>query len=232
MPFSLTRLMAGCAALSAMAGFALAPASAHAFEQGEFLAGLYTAPDQLFTVKSPLGPESYLVDGFERSAGAVTFLDDSGELFGVICTPSYDVLAGADNDFETDAAILRNWFHAATFPRFFERQIPGAWIVREEPVLFEGKPAWIAVIYLPHGSSKIKNDPETGQPTREDSWRGLVVFSRGEHTYLIMTETAPEPVGHPYLAKLSGFYRGITFKAIDPAAPEKSQPETQNAGTF
>lgn len=231
MPFPLTRLMAGCAALSAMAGLALAPASAHAFEQGEFLAGLYTAPNQLFTVKSPLGPESYLVDGFERSAGAVTFLDDSGELFGVICTPSYDVLAGANNDFETDAAILRNWFHAATFPNFFERQIPGAWIVREEPGLFEGKPAWIAVIYLPHGSSKIKNDPETGQPTRGDSWRGLVVFSRGEHTYLIMTETRPEPEGHPYLAKLSEFYRGFTFAAPEPALPKITIHGFQNAGT-
>jgi len=231
MPFSLNRLMACFAALPAMLVFALAPVSASAFEQGEFLAGLYTAPGQLFTVKSPLGPQSYLVDGFDRTAGAVTFLDDSGQLFGVICTLSYDVLAGADNDFETDAAILRNWFHAATFPHFFERQIPGAWIVREEPGEFEGKPAWIAVVYLPRGSSMIRNDPETGYPTRKDSWRGLVVFSRGEHTYLIMTETGSMPEGKAYLAKLSEFYRGITFKAIEPAAPEKSNSATQHAGT-
>jgi hypothetical protein len=225
------RWIAKLAGLPVAAVLAFAAPPANAFEQGEFLAGLYTAPGQLFTVKSPLGPESYLVDGFDRSAGAVTFLDDSGQLFGVICTQSYDVLAGADNDFETDAAILRNWFQAATFPHFFERQIPGAWIVREEPGMFEGKPAWIAVVYLPRGSSKIRNDPATGYPTRADSWRGVVAFSRGEHTYLIMTETGPEPEGNSYLATLSEFYRGITFKAIQPPDPEKSNPETQHAGT-
>ena len=137
MPFSLTRLMACSAALTA--ALVLAPAPAAAFEQGDFHAGLYTAPGQLFTVKSPLGPGSYLVDGFERSAGAVTFLHDDGRLYGVICTPSYDVLAGADNDFETDVAILRNWFHTATFPHFFEKQIPGAWIASEGPGKFEGE---------------------------------------------------------------------------------------------
>ena len=101
-----SRWIAKLAGLPVAILLAFAAPSANAFEQGEFHAGLYTAPGQLFTVKSPLGPESYLVDGFDRSAGAVTFLDDSGKLFGVICTQSYDVLAGADNDFETDEDLL------------------------------------------------------------------------------------------------------------------------------
>lgn len=222
--------MANLAALTAVFVLALVPRPAGAFEQGDYHAGLYTAPGQLFTVKSPLGPEAYLVDGFERSAGAVTFLDDSGKLFGVICTPSYDVLAGADNDFETDAAILRNWFHQATFPHFFEKQIPGAWIVSEAPGEFEGEPAWTAVIYLPHGSSQIRNDPETGYPTRQDSWRGVVVFSRGEHTYLIMTDTPPEATGSAFLAELSSFYRGISFADTEPPRPKVRIYGVQNAG--
>jgi hypothetical protein len=229
MAFSLTRLMACSAALTA--ALVLAPAPADAFEQGDFHAGLYTAPGQLFTVKSPLGPESYLVDGFDRSAGAVTFLDNDGELFGVICTPSYDVLAGANNDFETDAAILRNWFHQASVPHFFEKQIPGAWIVSEAPGEFEGKPAWIAVLYLPRGSAKIGKDPATGDPARSDSWRGVVVFSRGEHTYLIMTETPPAPVGNSFLVNLSEFYRGFTFTEAAPASSRVRIYGVENAGT-
>ncbi len=223
--------MAYPAALTAVFVLAFAARSANAFEQGDFHAGLYTAPGQLFTVKSPLGPESYLVDAFERSAGAVTFLDDAGELFGVVCTRSYDVLAGADNEFETDAAILRNWFHAAAFPNFFERRIPGAWIASEGPGEFEGEPAWIAVVYLPGGSALVKNDPETGYPTRLDSWRGLVVFSRGEHTYLIMTETPPAPSRNSFLAQLSEFYRGITFTAPELTSPKVRIYGVRNAGT-
>jgi hypothetical protein len=229
MPFSLTRLMACSAALTA--ALVLAPPLAGAFEQGEYHAGLYTAPGQLFTVKSPLGPGSYLVDGFERSAGAVTFLHDDGSLYGVICTPSYDVLAGADNDFETDVAILRNWFHSATFPHFFEKQIPGAWIAREGPGEFEGRPAWTAVLYLPRGSALIRKDPITGEATRADSWRGVVVFSRGEHTYLIMTETPPEPDGNSFLVALSEFYRGFSFAEAGPASPKIRIYGVQNAGT-
>lgn len=231
MPYSLTRWMAHSTALAAALVLAFAPWTANAFEQGDYHAGLYTAPGQLFTVKSPLGPESYLVDGFDRSAGAVTFLDDAGELFGVICTPSYDVLAGADNDFETDAAILRNWFHQATFPHFFENQIPGSWIVHETPGEFEGKPAWIALLYLPRGSATIRNDPETGDPTRLDSWRGIVVFSRGEHTYLIMTETPPEADGNSFLARLSEFYRGFSFAETEPPRPKVRIYGVENAGT-
>jgi hypothetical protein len=209
---SLQRWWIGITAVAAAA--AALPAAA--LERGRFTAGVYTAPGQLFTVKSPLGPGTLVIDSFDRSAGAVTFLDESGHLFGVVCTPSFDVLAGADNDLETDLAILRNWFRDATFPLFFERQLPGAAIVQEGPGTFEGGPAWIGVLHLPHGSAMVRADPDTGKPTRLDSWRGLVVFTRGEITYLLMTETRPQAEWDSFLPQLARFYAGIEFNGLVP----------------
>jgi hypothetical protein len=191
----------------------LACAAAPALERGEFRDGLYVAPNQLFSVRSPLGANPWVIDSFDRAAGAVTFVDEAGGLYGVICTPNFDVLAGADNDAETDLAILRNWLHDATFPLFFERQLPGASIVVEEPGTFEGRPAWIAALYLPHGGSMFRRDAETGLPIRGDSWRGVVVFSRDGHTYLLMTETSPEASWNDFLPRLSEFYMGMAFSS-------------------
>jgi hypothetical protein len=122
-----------------------------------------------------------------------------------------DVLAGADNDYETDAAILRNWLHDATFPLFFRSQLPGAEILSEEPGHLEGRPAWFAVMRLPNGSARFRTDPASGLPVREDSYRGLVVFTRGDHTYLIMREIAPELALPAVLPQLASFYAGMTF---------------------
>ncbi len=229
MSCSLARLTVWLAALGA--AFVLAAHPADALEKGEFQAGLYTAPGLLFTVKSPFGPRPLVFDSFDRSAGAVTFVDGGGGLYGVICTPNFDVLAGADNDFETDAAILRNWLHDATFPLFFERQLPGAAIRDEGPASFEGKPAWIAVMHLPHGSAKFQSDPQTGLPVRQDSYRGLVVFSRGDHTYLIMTEADPSRPWNSFLPKLSEFYRGITFRRPDAPPVHETFASLDDAGT-
>jgi len=195
----------------------LAAASAGALEQGVFAEGLYTAPGQLFTVRSPLGPDPWVIDSFDRAAGAVTFVNEAGSLYGVICTPSFDVLAGARNDPETDLAILRNWLHDATFPLFFERQLPGASIVTEGPGTFDGRPAWIAVMRLPHGSARLANDPETGLPVRQDSYRGAVVLTREGHTYLLMTEMADGGDDwNSFLPQLSQFYRGMHFYDLAP----------------
>jgi hypothetical protein len=206
------RWIGGIAAL--LAGFAAT--SVGALERGEFFEGLYTAPGALFSVRSPLGPNPWVIDSFDRNAGAVTFVDEAGDLYGIVCTPSFDVLADARNDVETDLAILRNWLHEATFPLFFERQLPGAAIVHEEPATFEGQPAWIGVMHLPRGSSRFRADPETGLPVREDSYRGLVVFSRGGHTFLIMTEVAPQAQWNAFLPALSKFYDGIAFSTPTP----------------
>ena len=199
-------------AAAALAGILFASAAA-ALDQGEFQDGLYTAPGQLFTVRSPLGPRPIVIDSFDRATGAVTFVDEAGALYGVICTPSFDVLAGAHNDAETDLAILRNWFRDATFPLFFKSQIPGAAILNEGPGTFEGRPAWFGVMHLPEGSARFARDADTGLPVRADSYRGLVVFSRGDLTFLIMTEVDPGPEWNTFLPTLTSFYRGMAFTA-------------------
>jgi hypothetical protein len=191
----------------------IAAAPVIALDRGEFADGLYTAPGELFKVQSPLGSNPIVIDSFDRATGAVTFVDERGGLYGVVCTPSYDVLAGADNDPETDYAILRNWFRDATFPLFFESQLPGSAILHEEPVNFEGKPAWFGVVHLPQGSARFTQDPATGMPVRADSYRGLVVFSRGDLTFLIMTEAEPVTDWQAFLAPLTDFYRGMAFTA-------------------
>ncbi len=207
---SLAPLSARAAAVLAGLLFACA---AFALDRGEFQDGLYTAPGQLFTVQSPLGPHPIVIDSFDRAAGAVTFVDEAGALYGVVCTPNYDVLAGADNDAETDLAILRNWFREATFPLFFESQIPGAAVIHQGAGSFEGKPAWLGVIHLPQGSARFTRDPETGLPVRADSYRGLAVFTRGDLTFMIMTEIDPKTEWNAFLPRLSNFYRGMAFTA-------------------
>lgn len=204
-------LRTGCSAAAASLVLLLAATPTFASSQGHFSDGLYVAPGAIFTAKSPLGADTQLFDSFDRSTGAVTFLGEEGDLYGVVCTPNLDVLAGADNDYETDAAILRNWLHDATFPLFFKGQLPGSEIVREEPGFLEGRAAWFAVIRLPQGSARMTRDPATGLPVREDSYRGLVVFSRGEHTFLIMKEVTPEAELPAVLPALGGFYAGMTF---------------------
>ncbi len=199
-------------AAAALAGLLCAPAAA-GLDRGEFQDGLYTAPGDLFTVQSPLGPSPVVIDSFERSTGAVTFVDQEGALFGVICTPSYDVLAGGKNDPETDLAILRNWFRDATFPLFFASQIPGAEVVHQGAGSFEGKPAWLGVIHLPEGSVRFTVDAETGERVRADSYRGIAVFSRGDLTFLIMTEIDAEAEWSAFLPRLSDFYHGMAFTA-------------------
>jgi hypothetical protein len=207
----MSRRLARWVVRSAALAVAMAAMPASASPQGHFEDGIYIAPGALFTAKSPLGPGVLLFDSFDRTTGAVTFLNESGELFGVVCTPNMDVLAGANNDYETDAAILRNWLHDATFPMFFQRQLPGAEILAEEPGRLEGRAAWYAVMRLPNGSARFRSDPETGLPVREDSYRALVVFTRGDHTFLIMKEIAPELELPAVLPALASFYKGMTF---------------------
>lgn len=202
---------------SALATAALAALSAAlpaaALDRGEFQDGLYTAPGELFTVQSPLGPNPVVIDSFSRATGAVTFVGEEGGLYGIVCTPSFDVLAGADNDPETDYAILRNWFRDATFPRFFESQVPGAAILYEEPVEFAGAPGWFGVVHLPQGSARFSKDPSSGLPVREDSIRGVIVFSRGSLTFLIMTEAETVTEWKALLPPLADFYSGMAFTA-------------------
>jgi hypothetical protein len=83
---------------------------------------------------------------------------------------------------------------------------------------------------LPHGSALFRNDPATGLPVRQDSFRGLVVFSRDDHTYLIMTEVAPGQAWNSFLPTLSEFYRGITFRSPDAPIVLQTFADLQDAG--
>ena len=228
MAFSLRQRFGGTVGAAALLlAFGAMPVQA-ALVRGNFSGGLYTAPGQLFTVRSPLGSSPRLVDGFDRSVGSVTFMDHEGELFGVVCTPDLDILAGADNDLETSQAILRNWFREAAFRSFFAGTVPDAEVLREEPGEFEGQPAWIAVLHLPGVAPSARYDEATGRMTRGDSWRGIVVISRGGHTYLLMTEAlmmtgegeaafdASAPGWNGFVAKLAQFYGGMTFQSSEP----------------
>jgi len=235
MVFPLRQRFAGLVGVPVALSLALFTMPAHAaLERGDFTGELYTAPGQLFTVKSPLGPRPMLIDGFDRTVGSVTFIDNAGQLFGVVCTPDLDMLAGANIDTEISQAILRNWFRDTAFPAFFASTVPGSTILRDEPGEFEGLPAWIAVMHLPRGAALSHVDPATGGMTRGDSWRGVVVFSRGGHTYLLMTETtvagsdagarefdASAPGWDDFLPKLAQFYVGMTFQS---SGPEEEGP--------
>ena len=48
---------------------------------------------------------------------------------------------------------------------------------------------------------------------RDDSYRGVVVFTRGELTFLIMTEAEPVTEWKAFLPPLTDFYRGMAFTA-------------------
>ena len=110
------KLAKAAATVAFALALALGSLAALALESGEFQGGTYIAPRR---DRSPSarrsGGNPLVIDSFDHAAGAVTFIDESGELYGIVCTPSFDVLAGANNDAETDLAILRNWLHDATF---------------------------------------------------------------------------------------------------------------------
>jgi hypothetical protein len=87
------------------------------------------------------------------------------------------------------------------------------------------------VIHLPRGSSMLAPDPVTGEEVRQDSLRGLVVFSRGEHTFLIMTETLPGIDWNVFMPRLSDFYRGMRFAETRNTSPGRTRLANRNAGT-
>ncbi len=134
MVFPLRQRFAGMVGVAVALLLALLGMPVHAaIVRGEFTGGLYTAPGELFTIESPLGSRPRLVDGFQGTVGSVTFIDDTGQLFGVVCTPDLDMLAGVKIDTEISQAILRNWFRDSAFPTYFAGTMPGSTILRTSP---------------------------------------------------------------------------------------------------
>ena len=59
---------------------------------------------------------------------------------------------------------MRDWFRETGFPTFFKVSLPNAEILRDEPGEIAGKPAWIAVVYLPGALRSVKSFTELMNP--------------------------------------------------------------------
>lgn len=96
-----------------------------------------------FKITSPF-PEQPIVSGGRQpdsnNAGAVSFIDQTARLLGVIYMEHKDDAAGGDATRQ-----LADWFRATGFPRFFQVSIPDARVLRDEAGSIAGQPAWIAV---------------------------------------------------------------------------------------
>lgn len=161
---------------------------------GRYHEGVYQAPGKLFKMSSPFPEEPIVSDGQQpenNHAGAVSFIDQSGRLLGVLYMENKDP-AGADATRQ-----LADWFRDTGFPRFFQSGIPDAKVLRDEAGTIAGQPAWIAVAHVPNASPlgvAVKNSYEI---KRGDSWRGMAVVARGKHYYLLQTELRVEKLAAP-----------------------------------
>jgi len=162
---------------------------------GRYYDGVYQAPGKLFKMSSPFPEEPIVSDGQQpenNHAGAVSFIDQSGRLLGVLYMENKDAAAGSDATRQ-----LADWFRDTGFPRFFQSGIPDAKVLRDEAGTIAGQPAWIAVAHVPNASPlgvAVKNSYDI---KRGDSWRGMAVVARGKHYYLLQTELRVEKLAAP-----------------------------------
>jgi hypothetical protein len=151
---------------------------------GFFSDGVYRDPQKIFTVQSPFPGKPAVLDGMEpdnNGAAAVSFIDQTGELRGILTMRNL----GAQ---EPTTDELRDWFRETGFPKFFKVSLPNAEILRDEPGVIDGHPAWIAAAYLPGGSPLGKIVYGVDEPVHSDSWRGMAVVAHGHRFWLLMTE--------------------------------------------
>src|SRR5262245_4049453 len=166
---------------------------------GYFKDGVYTAPGKLFKVSSPFPEEPMVSDGREKennNAGAVTFIDISGRLNGILYMENDAKLAAASEG-ATYTRQLGSWFRDTGFPGFFKVSIPDAKILREAEGQIAGQPAWIAVAHLPKASPLGLRAYNSLETVRKDSWRGMAVVAHGKHFYLLQTELRVEALAEP-----------------------------------
>jgi hypothetical protein len=189
---------------------------------GFFSDGVYKDPQKVFTVQSPFPGKPDVLDGIEpdnNGAGAVSFIDQSGELRGILFMNNQIRDAR-----EITPAELRDWFHETGFPKFFKVSLPNAEILRDEPGEIAGHAAWIAVAYLPGGSPLARIVYGVDEPVHSDSWRGMAVVAHDQRLYLLMTELRVEAVAGPdwkydaesadwnqFLPQLVDLYQRIDF---------------------
>ena len=162
---------------------------------GYFADGVYQSPERVFNVRSPFPGKPAVLDGIEpenNGAGAVSFIEQSGELRGILYMNNRGRSAR-----EMKPDDLRDWFRESGFPKFFKVSIPNAKILRDEPGEIAGNPAWIAVAYLPGGSPLGKIVHGIDEPVHSDSWRGMAIVAHDHRFYLLMTELRVEALATP-----------------------------------
>ena len=150
-----TRRRAAATAALALA-LALGVLPALALEHGRVSRReLYTAPDRLSTVRSPLGPNPGVIDSFDHSAGAVTFVDEAGGLYWRYlhaelrrCSPACSATMPRRISRSCATGCTTRPFRSSSSA---SSRVPS--IVQEGAATFEGRPAWIGVMQLPHGSA-------------------------------------------------------------------------------
>ena len=205
------RLITATAALAC----ALAAGPLHAIEQGAFEAGLYTAPGaavhRQVAARAEPDPDRQL----RRADGRRHLPRRHRRALRPHLHAELRRARGCGQRLRDGRGDPAQLVSRRDVPALLRAAASRCTVIHEEPGTFDGAPAWFAVMHLPRGSAMFRNDAETGLPTRLDSIRGVVVFSRGRQTYLIMTETAPELEWNAFMPKLADFYRGISFSNPD-----------------
>jgi len=190
----MNKLTLSIAAALVAAALVAAPAQAGRI-LGFFSDGVYQDPLKIFTVRSPFPGKPTVNDGIEpdnNGAGAVSFIDPSGELRGILYMNNQ-----IRNAREITPQELRDWFRETGFPKFFKVSLPNAEILRDEPGEIDGHPAWIAAAYLPGGSPLGKIVYGVDEPVHGDSWRGMAVVAHDQRLYLLTTELRVEALATP-----------------------------------
>ena len=207
------------------APFLLAATTAAGHLYGRFSDGVYHAPGKLFRMSSPFPEEPIVSDGREpknNNAGAVSFIDMTGRLNGVLYMEDKGgTIASGSGD---ATRHLADWFRDLGFPRFFQSGIPDAKVLRDEGGTLAGQPAWIAVAHLPNSSPLGLSTKDSYEVQRNDSWRGMAVVARGKHYYLLQTELRVEKLAPPdwrydpqsanwnqFVPELEALYQRIEF---------------------
>ena len=179
------------------APFLLAATEAAGHLYGRFANGVYFAPSKLFKMSSPFPDEPIVSDGRQpenNNAGAVSFIDMTGRLNGVLYMEDKEGNIASSGE---PTRHLADWFRDTGFPRFFQSGVPDAKVLRDEAGSIAGQPAWIAVAHVPKASPLGLSTKDSYEVQRNDSWRGMAVVARGKHYYLLQTELRIEKLAPP-----------------------------------
>jgi hypothetical protein len=208
------------------APFLLAATEAAGHLYGRYNNGVYFAPQKLFKMTSPFPDDPIVSDGRQpenNNAGAVSFIDMTGRLNGILYMEDKDGTIGSAGSDQT--RHLADWFRDLGFPRFFQSGVPDAKVLRDEAGTLAGQPAWIAVAHVPKASPLGLSTKDSYDVQRNDSWRGMAVVSRGKHYYLLQTELRIEKLAPPnwsydenandwnaFVPELEALYQRIEFR--------------------